>query len=88
MNILGWIVLGGLAGWLASLLVRGGGLGILGDIVVGIVGAFIGGFLVNLLGGVGITGFNFWSFVVALIGAVVLLWVVRLMSGRRTMIPK
>ena len=86
MNILGWIVLGGLAGWLASTLVRGGGLGILGDILVGIVGAFIGGFIVNLLGGAGITGFNLWSFFVAVIGAVVLLWVVRLVSGRRTMI--
>jgi uncharacterized membrane protein YeaQ/YmgE (transglycosylase-associated protein family) len=88
MNILAWIILGALAGWLASKLVRGHGLGLLGNIVVGVVGAFIGGFLVNLIGGVGITGFNVWSFVVAVIGAAILLWVVRLLSGERTTVPK
>lgn len=81
MDILAWIVVGGLAGWLASVLVRGGGLGVLGDIVVGIVGAFIGGFIVDLLGGSGFTGFNFWSFIVALIGAVVLLLIIRMVRG-------
>lgn len=83
MSILGWIILGGLAGWLASLLVRGTGLGILVDILVGIVGAFIGGFIVSALGGTGVTGFNLWSFVVAVIGAVVLLLIVRLFTGGR-----
>jgi uncharacterized membrane protein YeaQ/YmgE (transglycosylase-associated protein family) len=81
MDILAWIVVGGLAGWLASVLVRGGGLGVIGDIVVGIVGAFIGGLIVDLLGGTGFTGFNFWSFIVALIGAVVLLLIVRMVRG-------
>ena len=84
MGILGWIVLGGLAGWLASRLVRGSGLGLLGDIVVGIVGAIIGGFIVGALGGTGVTGFNLWSFVVALLGAILLLLSVRLFSGSRT----
>jgi uncharacterized membrane protein YeaQ/YmgE (transglycosylase-associated protein family) len=83
MSILGWIVLGALTGWVASLIVRGGGLGLLGDIAVGIVGALIGGFLVSLVGGSGVTGLNLWSFVVALIGAVVLLLIVRLVTGRR-----
>lgn len=83
MSILGWIILGGLAGWLASLLVRGGGLGIVGDIVVGIVGAFIGGIIVAVLGGQGVTGFNLWSLIVAIIGAVVLLFIVRLFTGDR-----
>lgn len=83
MSILGWIILGGLAGWLASLLVRGTGLGILGDILVGIVGAFIGGIIVSAVVGTGITGFNIWSFVVAVIGAVILLLVVRLITGGR-----
>ncbi|MGH2516829.1 MAG: GlsB/YeaQ/YmgE family stress response membrane protein [Ktedonobacterales bacterium] len=84
MGILAWIVLGGLAGWLASVLVRGTGLGILADILIGIVGAFIGGFIVSALGGTGVTGFNLWSFVVAVIGAVVLLLIVRLLTGGRS----
>lgn len=83
MSILGWIILGGLAGWLASVLVRGTGLGILADILVGIVGAFIGGIIVSALGGSGVTGFNLWSFIVAVIGAVVLLLIVRLFTGGR-----
>lgn len=83
MSIIGWIILGGLAGWLASVLVRGGGLGLVGDIVVGIIGALIGGFLVSLVGGQGITGFNLWSFIVAVIGAVVLLLIVRAVTGSR-----
>jgi uncharacterized membrane protein YeaQ/YmgE (transglycosylase-associated protein family) len=84
MGILGWIVLGGLAGWLASRLVRGTGLGLLGDILVGIVGGVMGGVIIGALGGTGITGFNLWSFVVALLGAVVLLFIVRLVTGSRT----
>ncbi len=83
MSIIGWIILGGLAGWLASVLVRGGGLGIVGDIIVGIIGALIGGFLVSLVGGSGVTGFNIWSFLVAVIGAVVLLLIVRAVTGNR-----
>ena len=87
MNIILWIILGGIAGWLASLIVRGTGLGIIGDIIVGIIGGFIGGIIVGLLGGSGVTGFNIWSLVVAVIGAVVLLLIVRLFTGgarRRT----
>jgi uncharacterized membrane protein YeaQ/YmgE (transglycosylase-associated protein family) len=87
MSILGWIVLGGLAGWLASRIVRGHGLGLLGNIVVGIVGALIGGFLISLLGGSGVTGFNPWSFVVAVIGAIVLLLILRLVSSGRRRAP-
>lgn len=81
--ILVWIIIGGLAGWLASKLVRGSGSGILMDIVVGVVGAFIGGLIVELLGGTGFTGFNLWSFIVAFIGAVILLLVVRMFTGSR-----
>src|SRR5258708_40140848 len=73
MGILGWIILGGLAGWLASRVVRGSGLGLLGDIVVGIVGGIIGGFITGVLGGTGIPAFNLWSFGVALLGAGLLL---------------
>lgn len=83
-SIIGWIIIGGVAGLLASALVRGGGLGIIGDIIVGIVGAFIGGFIMNAFGYAGATGFNLWTLLVAFIGAVVLLFLVRLFSGSRS----
>jgi uncharacterized membrane protein YeaQ/YmgE (transglycosylase-associated protein family) len=85
INLLVWIIVGGIAGWLASLVVRGGGMGIVGDIIVGVVGALIGGFLLSLLlpGTFGLTGFNLGSLIVAFIGAVILLAVVRLFTGRR-----
>jgi len=82
MGIIGWIVLGGLAGWVASMIMGNNAQqGLLGNIVVGIIGALIGGFLVGMLGGEGITGFNLWSFLVALLGAVVALWLMRMMRG-------
>jgi uncharacterized membrane protein YeaQ/YmgE (transglycosylase-associated protein family) len=84
MGILGWIILGGLAGWLASHLVRGSGLGLLGDIVVGIIGGIIGGFIIGALGGTGISGFNLWSFIVAVLGAILLLYIVRFFNSSRT----
>ena len=72
MSILVWIIFGAIAGWLAHLLTgRGGGL--ITNIIVGIVGAFIGGFLMSFMGGGGVTGFNLYSFFVAVLGAVVLL---------------
>lgn len=77
MGIIGWIVVGALAGWIASMITgddRRMGAG--ANILVGIVGGLIGGFAMNLLGGVGITGFNLWSLFVSVIGAVVLLWIV------------
>lgn len=77
-----WIVIGGLAGWLASVLVEGTGLGLLGDVIVGIIGGFIGGIILGALGAGG-TGI-FWTFVTALIGAVILLFVVKLIFGSRT----
>ena len=84
-TIIIWIIIGGIAGWLASLVVRGGGLGILGDIVVGIVGALIGGFILGALGlGGGFTGFNLISLVTAFIGAVILLLLVRLFTRGST----
>jgi len=82
MGLLAWIVVGGIAGWLASLVVRSS-MGLLGDIVVGIVGGFIGGFLFHAIGEPGITGFSIWSVFVAFIGAVVLLLVLRAVNGRR-----
>ena len=72
MGILAWLVFGAIAGWLAHVITgRGGGLIV--NIVVGIVGAVIGGFIMGLFGGGGVTGFNLNSFIVAVLGAVVLL---------------
>lgn len=78
-----WIIIGGLAGWLAGVVMRGGGFGIIGDIVVGIIGAIIGGVILSALFGAG-TGGVFWSFLTAFIGACILIFVVRLVSGGRT----
>ncbi len=81
MGWLAWLVVGAIAGWLASVVTHSS-LGLLGDIIVGIIGAFIGGFLFNLIGAPGATGFNVWSVLVAFIGAVVLLGLIRLFTGR------
>jgi len=82
MGWLAWLIVGAIAGWLASKVMRTS-QGLLIDILVGIVGAFIGGFLFNQFGTAGVTGFNVWSVFVAFTGAVVLLAVIRLLSGRR-----
>ena len=83
MSIIGWIVLGILAGWLAGLVMRGGGYGIIGDMVLGILGAIVGGWLTGaLLGRDTVNGFNIESLVVAVIGAIVLIAISRLFSGR------
>jgi uncharacterized membrane protein YeaQ/YmgE (transglycosylase-associated protein family) len=79
MNILSFLIVGIVAGWLAGKLVKGGGFGLIGDLVVGVIGAFVGGFLFSSLGvsaGGGLLG----SILVATIGAVVLLYVVRLLK--------
>jgi uncharacterized membrane protein YeaQ/YmgE (transglycosylase-associated protein family) len=79
-NILIWILLGALAGWIASMIMgRNAQMGALANIVVGIVGALIGGFLMNAFGAPGVTGFNLYSILVAIGGAVVLLFLVGLM---------
>jgi uncharacterized membrane protein YeaQ/YmgE (transglycosylase-associated protein family) len=69
MSIIGWIVLG----LIASKIVNKSGQGIILDIVLGIVGAIVGGFLFSLVGAAGVTGFNIWSMLVAIVGAVVIL---------------
>jgi uncharacterized membrane protein YeaQ/YmgE (transglycosylase-associated protein family) len=74
MGLLAWIVLGGIAGWLASMVAGNDAeQGIVGNIIIGILGALIGGFVVSVLGGEGITGFNLWSLLVAVAGSVLLL---------------
>jgi uncharacterized membrane protein YeaQ/YmgE (transglycosylase-associated protein family) len=84
MSIIAWIVLGLIAGWVAGMLMRGGGYGIVGDIVLGILGAIVGGWLTGLLLGRDMmTGFNIESMIVAVIGAIVLIAISRLFTGRR-----
>ena len=81
MGIILWIVFGGIVGWIASIIMKTRG-GILMDIIVGIIGAVIGGFVMSLVGGAGVVGFNFYSFLVALLGAVILLAIVKAISGK------
>jgi uncharacterized membrane protein YeaQ/YmgE (transglycosylase-associated protein family) len=85
MGLLTWIVVGLIAGWLASVVVRGGGYGIIGDIIVGVVGALLGGFLAGALLGIpnAVSGFNLPSIFVAFLGAVLLIVILRAVSGRR-----
>ncbi len=84
MGIIGWIVLGLIAGFIASRIVNKTGEGFLLDVVLGIVGALVGGFLFDTIGSVGVTGFNIWSMFVAVIGAVVVLLIYHMFVGRRT----
>ena len=85
MSIIGWIVLGLIAGFIGSKIVNKTGSGMVMDIVLGVVGAVVGGFLFNLLGASGVTGFNIYSMVVATIGAVAVLVIYHMISGRRAL---
>ena len=83
MGVLTWIILGAFAGWIASKITGNNQqMGVIANIVVGIIGAFIGGYLFNLVGVTGVTGFNLWSAFVAIIGAIVLLSLISLISRR------
>ena len=83
MGWLAWLIVGAVSGWLASIVMRtNASQGLLLDIIVGIIGAFIGGFLFNAIGVTGVTGFDIWSVFVAFVGAVVLLGLLRLFTGR------
>jgi uncharacterized membrane protein YeaQ/YmgE (transglycosylase-associated protein family) len=85
MGILAWLFVGLIAGWIGSMIVNRGGEGPLLDIVLGIVGAFVGGFLFNLVGHAGVTGVNLYSILVAVVGSVVVLVVYHALAGRRTL---
>lgn len=84
MSIIGWILLGLIAGFIASKVVNKTGEGVILDIVLGVVGAIVGGFLFAQFGAAGITGFNLYSMVVAVIGAIVVLLIYHAISGRRS----
>ena len=83
MGILSWLALGLVAGWGAGFFMKGRGYGLVGDIVLGILGAFAGGFLSSTFLGIDISGFNFTSIVIALLGACLLIMVSRVIAPRR-----
>jgi len=81
MGILAWIIFGALAGWIASKLAgTDASMGALANIVVGVIGAFIGGYVMSSLGKTGVTGFNLRSFGVAVLGAVLLLLIINVLT--------
>jgi uncharacterized membrane protein YeaQ/YmgE (transglycosylase-associated protein family) len=83
MNILAWLVVGLIAGWLAGQVMKGGGYGLVGDIVVGVIGALVGGFLAGVVfGGDYISGNNIPTNVVAFLGAIILIAGLRALPGR------
>jgi uncharacterized membrane protein YeaQ/YmgE (transglycosylase-associated protein family) len=85
MGILAWIVVGLLAGWLAGLVVKGSGYGCIGDIVVGVIGALLGGWIASYFFHMGdpISGINLQSILIAFIGAVIFVFILRLIGRRR-----
>ena len=84
MDFLLWIVLGAVAGWIASIIMKtDASQGLLGDIILGIIGAFVGGFVFNFFGASGATGFNLYSLIVAIIGSIILIYLGRMFFRRR-----
>ena len=87
MSIIGWIVLGLIAGFIASKIVNKQGEGVILDIILGIIGAIVGGFLFIQFGAAGVTGFNLYSMLVAIVGAIVVLLIYHAIFGRRRIGP-
>ena len=86
-NLIGWIIIGLIAGWLASMIMGRGGYGVVGDIIVGLIGALVGGFVASLLGLGGLNTndpISWGSLVLAVLGAIILIAVVRALSGSRS----
>lgn len=84
MGIISWIIIGALAGWIASMITGNNAeMGAWSNIITGVIGGFLGGIIFNLFGGRGITGFNLWSLLVATVGAIVLLMIVNMFRGKR-----
>jgi uncharacterized membrane protein YeaQ/YmgE (transglycosylase-associated protein family) len=83
MGVLSWIVVGLIAGWLAGMVMKGGGFGLIGDIIVGVVGGLLGGWIATTLLHIGgMSGINLGSILIAFAGAVILLLVLRLIRRR------
>ncbi len=83
MSIIGWLILGLIAGFIASKMYNDSGQGLFLNIALGVVGAIVGGFIFSSFGGAPVTGFNLYSMFVAVIGAIVVLFLYRLVAGRR-----
>ena len=85
MGLLSWIIVGLIAGWLAGRVMKGGGFGLVGDIVVGVIGGLLGGFIASYFFHVGdpMSGINLTSVVIAFLGAVLVLFVLRQVTGNR-----
>jgi len=88
MAIIGWLIIGALAGWIASMIMGKGGYGLIGDIIVGLIGAVIGGFIVGLINPDYSNSGNAWwvSLIVAILGAIILIFIVRAVTGNRARI--
>lgn len=82
MSWLGWIILGALSGMVAKAIMKEEG-GLLKNIILGIIGALVGGGIVQMLGGSDVNGFNIYSFVVAVLGAMLVIYVVRLFTAKK-----
>lgn len=81
MNFIIFIIFGGIAGWVASVMMKTNARqGMLGDILLGILGAVVGGWLFGFFGGAGVTGFNLYSLLVAVVGSMVVIWIGRMVS--------
>lgn len=82
MNIILWIVFGAVAGWIASMVMKtDGNQGTLKDIIMGIIGAIVGGYLMGFVGQPGVTGFNVYSLVVSVVGAIVVIAIGRMIKN-------
>src|SRR5262249_4694657 len=84
MSIIAWIGIGLIPGWFAGTFIRGAGYGIIGDLILGVLGAIVGGWLTGiLLGRDMVNGFNIETLIVAVVGAIILIAISRLFTGRR-----
>lgn len=84
MSIIGWIILGLIAGWIASKIVDNQGQGLIINLILGIVGSIVGGWVFSAIGAMPVTGFNLWSLFVAVVGAVIVLVIYHAIAGRRS----
>jgi uncharacterized membrane protein YeaQ/YmgE (transglycosylase-associated protein family) len=84
MSIIGWLILGLISGFIASKIVHDSGQGLMLNIVLGIVGAIVGGFIFSSFGSAPVTGFNLYSMFVAVVGAIIVLVIYHMIAGRRS----
>ncbi|MBK9083147.1 MAG: GlsB/YeaQ/YmgE family stress response membrane protein [Rhizobiales bacterium] len=83
MGVITWIILGAIAGFIGSKIFEGSGKGFLMNTALGIVGAVVGGFVANMIGFSGVSGFNIWSILIAILGAIIVLWGYNKLTGDR-----